>query len=31
MGDVVPWGQDRDWMLELNIEELCVTGDGILV
>ncbi len=31
MGDFVVWGQDRDWLLIRHIEELCDTGDGILV
>ena len=31
MGDLVLWGQDRDWLLVRHIEELCDTGDGILV
>jgi 2-hydroxychromene-2-carboxylate isomerase len=31
LGDFVVWGQDRDWMLARHIEELCDTGDGILV
>ena len=31
MGDFVVWGQDRDWMLVRHIEELCDSGDGILV
>ena len=31
MGDLVLWGQDRDWMLARHIEELCDTGEGILV
>ena len=31
LGDEVFWGQDRDWMLVRHIEELCDTGDGILV
>ena len=31
MGDFVTWGQDRDWLLVRHIEELCDTGDGILV
>lgn len=31
MGDFVVWGQDRDWALVRHIEELCDTGDGILV
>jgi 2-hydroxychromene-2-carboxylate isomerase len=29
--DFVVWGQDRDWILVRHIEELCDTGDGILV
>ena len=31
LGDYVLWGQDRDWLLVRHIEELCDTGDGILV
>lgn len=31
MGDFVTWGQDRDWLLVRHIEEMCDTGDGILV
>jgi len=31
LGDFVIWGQDRDWLLARHIEELCDTGDGILV
>jgi len=31
LGDEVFWGQDRDWLLIRHIEELCDTGDGILV
>ena len=31
IGDEVFWGQDRDWLLARHIEELCDTGDGILV
>lgn len=31
LGDDVFWGQDRDWLLIRHIEELCDTGDGILV
>ncbi|MGI9233388.1 MAG: DsbA family protein [Woeseiaceae bacterium] len=31
LGDFVAWGQDRDWLLLRHIEELCDTGDGILV
>ena len=31
LGGFVAWGQDRDWLLVRHIEELCDTGDGILV
>ena len=31
MGDFLTWGQDRDWMLVRHLEELCETGDGIIV
>lgn len=31
LGNFVFWGQDRDWLLVRHIEELCDTGDGILV
>lgn len=31
MGELVLWGQDRDWLLVRHIEEMCDTGDGILV
>ncbi len=31
LGDYVVWGQDRDWLLARNIEELCDTGEGILI
>lgn len=31
LGDEIFWGQDRDWLLVRHIEELCDTGDGILV
>ena len=31
LGDFVIWGQDRTWLLVRHIEELCDTGDGILV
>jgi len=31
LGDFVAWGQDRDWLLVRHIEELCDTGEGILV
>ena len=31
LGDFVVWGQDRDWLLVRRIEELCHSGDGILI
>ena len=31
MGDVALWGQDRDWLVERVIEDLCDQGDGIIV
>ncbi len=31
LGEFVAWGQDRDWLLVRHLEELCNTGDGILV
>ena len=31
LGDFVVWGQDRDWLLVRHIEELCDSGDGILI
>jgi 2-hydroxychromene-2-carboxylate isomerase len=31
LGDFVVWGQDRDWLLARRVEELCDTGDGILI
>lgn len=31
MDDFVVWGQDRNWMLCRHLEELCDTGDGILI
>jgi 2-hydroxychromene-2-carboxylate isomerase len=31
IGDFVVWGQDRVWMLARHIEELCDTGEGILI
>ena len=30
-GDFLSWGQDRDWMLVRHLEELCDTGDGIII
>ena len=31
LGDYVVWGQDRLWLLARHVEELCDTGEGILV
>lgn len=31
MGDFIVWGQDRDWLLVRHIEDLCESGDGILI
>ncbi len=31
MGDFVAWGQDRDWLLARHLEDLCDTGEGILI
>jgi 2-hydroxychromene-2-carboxylate isomerase len=31
MGDYCVWGQDRDWLLVRHIEELCDSGEGILI
>ena len=31
LGDFMVWGQDRDWLLLRHIEELCDSGDGILI
>lgn len=31
IGEFTVWGQDRDWLLVRHIEELCDSGDGILV
>jgi 2-hydroxychromene-2-carboxylate isomerase len=31
VGDFAVWGQDRDWMLVRHLEDLCDTGEGILV
>lgn len=31
IGEFVTWGQDRDWLLVRHLEELCDTGEGILV
>jgi 2-hydroxychromene-2-carboxylate isomerase len=31
LGEFVAWGQDRDWLLVRHLEELCNSGDGILI
>ena len=31
MGDYFVWGQDRIWLLARHIEDLCDTGEGILI
>ncbi len=31
IGDYVVWGQDRIWLLARHLEEMCDTGEGILV
>ncbi len=31
IGEVSLWGQDRDWLLARMIEDMCHTGDGIMV
>jgi len=31
LGEFIVWGQDRDWLLVRHIEELCDTGDGIMI
>jgi 2-hydroxychromene-2-carboxylate isomerase len=31
VGDYAVWGQDRIWLLARHLEELCDTGEGILV
>ena len=31
LGDFATWGQDRDWLLIRHMEDLCETGDGILI
>ena len=31
IGDWISWGQDRDWLVARHLEELCDSGDGILV
>jgi 2-hydroxychromene-2-carboxylate isomerase len=31
IGDLTLWGQDRVWLLARKIEDMCHTGDGIMV
>ncbi|NNC77753.1 MAG: 2-hydroxychromene-2-carboxylate isomerase [Woeseiaceae bacterium] len=31
IGDWVTWGQDRDWLVARHLEELCDSGEGILI
>jgi 2-hydroxychromene-2-carboxylate isomerase len=31
IGELALWGQDRDWLLARKIEDMCHTGDGIMV
>lgn len=31
LGEFVAWGQDRDWLLLRHLEELCDSGEGILI
>jgi 2-hydroxychromene-2-carboxylate isomerase len=31
IGDQVFWGQDRDWLLARKIEDLCHSGEGIMI
>jgi len=31
IGELALWGQDRDWLLARMIEDMCHTGDGIMV
>ena len=31
IGSVAYWGQDRDWLIARQIEDMCDVGDGILV
>jgi 2-hydroxychromene-2-carboxylate isomerase len=30
MGDIALWGQDRDWLMARQIEDLCHGGEGIM-
>jgi 2-hydroxychromene-2-carboxylate isomerase len=31
VGEFTLWGQDRIWLLVRHLEELCESGDGILI
>ncbi len=31
IGEIALWGQDRDWLLARMIEDMCHSGDGIMV
>jgi 2-hydroxychromene-2-carboxylate isomerase len=31
IGELALWGQDRDWLLARRIEDMCHSGDGIMV
>ena len=31
IGEWICWGQDRDWLIARHLEELCDSGDGILI
>jgi 2-hydroxychromene-2-carboxylate isomerase len=31
LGDIALWGQDRDWLMARQIEDLCQGGEGILL
>ncbi len=31
IGELILWGQDRDWLLARQIEDLCHSGDGFLI
>ena len=31
IGDLALWGQDRDWLLARQMEDMCHGGDGILI
>ena len=31
IGEVALWGQDRDWLLARKIEDMCHSGEGIMI